>query len=68
LYDKKATVGINLFSFGVCCLFTVSTSGSTVNQNCTYVRNPGFPTALTATTAITYTVNKIQSGIDHENN
>ncbi|XP_059085119.1 uncharacterized protein LOC131882095 [Tigriopus californicus] len=36
--------------FGVCCLFVVSEAcGSTltINQNCTYVRNDGYPTADT---------------------
>lgn len=33
-------------SFGVCCIFTLSTCGSTVTRNCSYVRNPGFPASL----------------------
>ena len=44
--------------FGVCCLFTVSSSGSTITQNCTYIQNPGFPSTYTSTTALTYTVSK----------
>lgn len=49
--------------FGVCCIFLVSSSGSTINQNCTYIRNPGFPTALSTTTAIMYTVNKCTTDV-----
>lgn len=49
--------------FGVCCIFLVSASGTKIDQNCTYIRNPGFPAALTATTAISYTVNKIVKDI-----
>ena len=45
-------------SFGVCCVFLVSDSGSNVNQNCTYIRNPGFPQAYAATTGVQYTINK----------
>ncbi|XP_059099287.1 uncharacterized protein LOC131893312 [Tigriopus californicus] len=29
--------------FGVCCLFMITGCGGTVNKNCTYVRNTGFP-------------------------
>ncbi len=44
--------------FGVCCIFAVSTSGSSITQSCSDIQNPGFPTALTATNALSYTVNK----------
>ncbi len=85
-----------LFSFGVCCIFIFTTSGSIINQNNTYIQvtvsicllsiidfvyflniasklinlepilnflflffqNPGFPTGLTSTGAISYTINK----------
>ena len=46
------------FRFGVCCVFLVSDSGSNINQNCTYIRNPGFPQAYSATTGVQYTINK----------
>ena len=45
-------------SFGVCCVFLVTSSGTTINQNNTYIQNPGFSTAYSATTALTYTINK----------
>ena len=44
--------------FGVCCIFVISTTGSTVTQNCSYVQNPGFPSALTAVTPLEFTINK----------
>ena len=56
--DKKDyIINFNL-SFGVCCVFLVSTSGGSINQNCTYVRNPGSPSAYSATTDVQYTINK----------
>jgi len=29
--------------FGVCCTFTVSATGSSVRENCTYIVNPSYP-------------------------
>ena len=63
--SRKKLTCINfsdIFSFGVCCLFLVSASGSTVSQNCTYIRNPSFPNVYPATTSITYTIQKCTSG------
>ncbi len=52
-----------LRSFGVCCVIILSGTGSTsVSQNCTYIQNSGFPSALTSTNAISYTVNKCNDG------
>jgi len=51
---------IQLYRFGVCCLFLV-TSGN-VNQNCTYIRSDGFPTAVTAATSVNYIVTKVSNG------
>ena len=45
------------FSFGVCCVF-VYESGATISQNCSYIRNPNYPNALTDTSSISYTVQK----------
>jgi len=50
------------YSFGVCCLFFI-TSGSSVNQNCTYIRNPSFPMPYADTTQITYTIKKCTTGL-----
>jgi len=52
--------------FGVCCIFSVSASLSTVNQNCTYIVNPGFPSNFEPTTrptTVTYTINKCSADI-----
>ena len=49
--------------FGVCCLFITSTSGSTSNQNCSYIQNPNFPNAYGVTTAISFTVAKCSTGM-----
>ena len=48
--------------FGVCCMFTLSTCGGTVNQNCTYVQNEGFPTASMTEQTCTYMFNRICPG------
>ncbi len=51
------------FRFGVCCLFVVTTAGATVSQNCTYLQNEGFPSALAATvTSVQYTVQRVSNG------
>ena len=38
-------------------------SGGTINQNCTYIQNPGFPSTYSATTALTYTVDKCSNEV-----
>jgi hypothetical protein len=50
-------------SFGVCCLFTTSTAGATVSENCTYVQNPNFPSPYMETSAVSYTVNKVSGNV-----
>lgn len=51
--------------FGVCCIFTIESSGGTISQNCTYIRNPNFPSAYTATSAgqVSYNVVKCSSDV-----
>merc|ERR1712165_205550 len=49
--------------FGVCCSFTLSTCGSTVSQNCTYIQNPSYPTTFTTSGACAYTVAPLSSDI-----
>jgi len=44
--------------FGVCCVFLASTCGSTVKENCTYVRNPGFPASTSGLATCTYNILK----------
>jgi hypothetical protein len=59
------TIRRNLFRFGVCCVFTLSSaSGGSVSQNNTYLQNPNFPSVYTATSGISYTVNKVNAGSD----
>ena len=41
----------------------MSTTGSTISQNSTYIRNPGFPTAYSTSGSLSYTVAKSTSGI-----
>ena len=47
--------------FGVCCLFQLAKVGE-VNQNCTYVQNPGYPSAYAETSAVKYTIKKCTDG------
>merc|ERR1712223_2140988 len=51
--DNGGTSSGNCASgFGVCCLYTSTTCGSTeveVKNNCTYLQNPGFSSAFTNT-------------------
>jgi len=51
--------------FGVCCYMAVSTCGSTVNYNNTYIQNPGYPSTYTPTATGTclYTINKASSDV-----
>lgn len=48
--------------FGVCCFFAY-TATATISENCTYIRNPGFPTASTGSTTATFTVSKCSSDV-----
>jgi len=52
--------------FGVCCVFSVSASGSSVSQNCSYIVNPSYPSNYAPTaipTTLTYTINKVSSDV-----
>jgi len=52
--------------FGVCCVFSVSSTGSEISQNCTYIVNPNYPSnyAPSSTpTTLTYTVKKCSEDI-----
>jgi len=60
----KGTVDGNCASgFGVCCTFLVSTCGSTVSENCTYVQNPSYPSSYTTTGACDYSVTPLSADI-----
>ena len=53
----------SFYSFGVCCLFIVTATSTTIDQNCTYIQNPIFPSVYSAATALTYTINKCSSDV-----
>ena len=63
---KSGTVsGSCAVGFGVCCVVTTSTCGSSVSSNITYILNPGYPSSYTPTSAGTcsYTINKVSDDI-----
>ena len=49
-------------SFGVCCVFTVSATSSTISNNDTYIQNPSFPSAYGETNSLAYTIQKCSDG------
>merc|ERR1719350_2626769 len=51
--------------FGVCCVIYTSTCGTAVSTNTTYIRNPGYPSSYTASSAstCTYTFSKVSDDI-----
>lgn len=53
--------------FGVCCVFLVTDAATSVSQNCTYIQNPGYPSPLTTTTSLSYTVNKCSPSMNTYN-
>jgi len=62
--DKGGTIqGSCAAGFGVCCVFIVDESGDTIDQNCTYIQNEGFPSAFTGTGSVTYTINKCSEDV-----
>ena len=57
----KLTVRAWFSRFGVCCVFILSSEG-TVSQNCTYIRNPDYPSPYGQTSTIRYTITKCSPG------
>jgi len=51
--------------FGVCCVFVYEASGSTISQNCSYIRNPNYPNAYTDTTSLQYNIVKCDPSVCH---
>merc|ERR1712050_156662 len=49
--------------FGVCCVFSVSASGSSVSENCTYLVNPNFPSNYGTAGSLSYTIRKCSNDI-----
>ena len=64
--SKSGTAkGSCAFGFGVCCVISSSTCGSTVSTNITYIRNPGYPGSITPTSTGTcsFTIDKASDDI-----
>merc|ERR1712123_153977 len=52
--------------FGVCCVFSVSASASTVRENCSYIVNPNYPSNYAPTsipTTVSYKISKSSNDI-----
>ena len=51
--------------FGVCCVISTTTCGSTVSSNSSYIRNPGYPSSITPTStgSCSYTIDKASDDI-----
>merc|ERR1719238_1772000 len=49
--------------FGVCCLFIVTSTSTTISENCTYIQNPSYPSVYSETSALTYTINKCSASV-----
>merc|ERR1711915_1070033 len=51
--------------FGVCCVIYTTTCGTAISTNTTYIRNPGYPSSYTASSAstCTYPFNKVSDDI-----
>ena len=49
----------------MCCVIYTSTCGTSISTNTTYIRNPGYPSSYTATSASTcsYTIKKVSDDI-----
>lgn len=50
-------------AFGVCCVVKVSTCGSSVSKNASYIDNPSYPSAYTTTGSCSYTVKACSTDI-----
>jgi len=51
--------------FGVCCLISTSTCATTISQNNTYIKNPGFPSTYTPSQSgsCVFTINKVSDDV-----
>jgi len=49
--------------FGVCCVFVYETTGSTITQNCSYIRNPNYPSSYGDTNSLQYTITKCDPSV-----
>ena len=60
-FSKSGTAsGSCALGFGVCCVLSTSTCGSSVSTNTTYISNPGYPLSITpaSTGSCSFTINK----------
>ena len=66
--DKNRTTFLTVkkllfIRFGVCCLFVVSSTSTTISENCTYIQNPSYPSVYSETSSLTYTINKCAASV-----
>ena len=52
----------------MCCVFVYETSGSTITQNCSYIRNLNYPNSATDTSALAFTIQKCDSSKIYKRN
>jgi len=50
-------------SFGVCCIFSESTCGNAVTQNCSYIESTSYPSTYSGGTTCDYTITRCSSAI-----
>ena len=60
-----AAAGSCAAGFGVCCVISSTTCGSTISTNTSYIRNPGYPSTYTPSNAgsCTFTIRKVSDNI-----
>ena len=49
---------LKCFSFGTCCVFVYEASGGIISQNCSYIRNPNYPSAYEDSSSLSFTIQK----------
>ena len=54
---------VTLVFVGVCCVFLVTSCGSTVSNNCTYVQNPSYPSSYSTSGTCSYSVSPLNDEI-----
>lgn len=59
--NSGSATGSCAAGFGVCCVYSVSASGSTISRNTSYIVNPSYPSGYTASSypsTVSYTITK----------
>ena len=54
---------INIYTHLIIIICRLSSCGSSVSQNCTYIQNPSYPTTYTTTGTCAFSVTPLSSGI-----